>query len=94
VASVPKFVAAGTADVQGHAARCKLAGFSWQATVAGVVVLRDGTGTGDPAIITIQMGANASAVETLPDVMFSTGIFVDRDGTVNNSLTLFLAQGV
>ena len=73
-------LAAGLGDVQATTGSATLVGFSVRETAAGaaVLVLRDGTTTGDLIKVTIGLAAGAGQVASLPAVEFATGIFVDR----------------
>jgi hypothetical protein len=76
-------VAAGAGDTQAAIGAFTLVGCSVResagAAAAAALVLRDGTGTGDPARFFIELAANESKLLTLPAVEFTNGIFVDRE---------------
>jgi hypothetical protein len=84
-------VASAATDVQGVTGACTLVGFMAAAGAAATVVrLRDGTTASDPVKAVIGLAANGTAAGTLPAVDFTTGVFVDRDGTNSAELVLYI----
>lgn len=88
VRAVP--VASAATDVQAVGGACTLVGLAATGAAASVVRLRDGTTGSDPIKAIIGVPANGTASERLPAVEFSTGIFVDRDGTNAVELVLYV----
>jgi hypothetical protein len=91
----PVFVTASAADALAYTGPCQLAGFSIRETGAtnpATIVLRDGITVAGPIVVEDRALAGTARAQVLPNIEFTTGIFVDRSETGTSELVLYLTS--